>query len=882
MKAKKIIKGIVTAIVLLIVVFAIALAVFFRVNRPTVIFDAAQPTGAASSRATGFLYGIAEDGVPSYNMVESIDLSSLSTKTPGGLQHPIGDMGNVAAEAIAGGNCDYLVVYLQDMYDTWYYDHENITEMKKAGNYDWKDYIQTVFFPMIEKTVGEIKASDYHDKIVYCLYNECDNAIWFGPWVPDSGNEEGGYSAFDYGGMKNFYEGWKMTYDYVKSLDPNALIGGPGYYEYNSDKMKNFLSYTSRNGCNPDVMIYHELGDRSVYNWQANVEELKSIETSCGISEDTPIIVTEYGRMQDNGSPSTMLRYITQIEYSGVYADQAYWLLANNLCNTAADYNTPNSAWWVYRWYADMEGQTIKAEVSDKLHSYSEKSDKEFVEPKFMGLGSITDEKDKIDILVSGSDYKGFVKIKNLDNTALNGKEVYVKISSVTFQGLLGMVIEPEVVKAYKSKCGSSININLGKMDENTAYHIEIREAAESDSDFENDNLYTRYEFEKGTLLGNAYTYDSAYATTGEQNGMEGGNENEGDGVEIKINVPETASYDLMFIYGNSNDGVYGENGRQNPDDRTFTYANLEIDGKEITPGLKFENTVKSEITSSLTLVKDLKKGRHTIKVTHNTGTYVLDSLLVRRNDNVSEENVTDSQAYSVTDNYNDIPVLLDADRTTRALTSFLLIAPDDSYYDIATEANVSILVDGSNAATDENGGATVFLRRGLNYIDVSSASARLAAKPSEKTPEQYSKDAADYITLSGTANIGSNDAAGVEFLAGINSEGGSAEYNINVPQSGDYKLTLLYSNNEENGVHDYNVDLVEEFINISTGGSEYKIYCRNTASWDTFTTVTSNIELSAGNNTLTLYNDGSNGFNGGVTSAPHIAKIIVSPVQAQ
>ncbi len=884
MKAKNILKKVLIAIISVIIILALAAGCFFLTYKPTITFDAANLTGEISSRASGFLYGIAEDGVPSYNMVESIDLSSLATKTTGGLQHPIADMGNVAAEATAGGKCDYLVVYLQDMYATWYYDHENITEMKRNGTYDWREYVESVFFPMVEQTVNKIKSSDYHNKIVYCLYNECDNAVWFGSWIKDENNDQGGYSVFDDAGKQNFYEAWKLTYDYVKELDPVALIGGPGYCDYNSENMNGFLTYTCENGCTPDILIYHELGDRSIYDWQAHIDDLKNVEKSLEISENTPVIVSEYGRMQDNGSPNTMLKYITKIEQSGVYGEQAYWLLANNLCNTAADYNTPNSAWWVYRWYADMEGQSMNSKISDMFHSDFEKAVKEkreFRFQRFMGLGSVTDEKDKLDILVAGADYKGNVKIKNLSDTALKGKEVYVKISAVTYQGISGMVFEPEIVRAYKTKCGGTLRINLGKMDEDTSYHIEVCEASEKDEKIKNDNLYTRYEFENGTLLGNAYTYDSAYATTGEINGMVGGNENEGDGVEIKIRVPETASYDLMFIYGNANDGIYDENGRQNPDDRTFTYADFMIDGEEQSL-LEFENTIRSEITTSKTLVKDLKKGSHTIRIMHNKGTYVLDSLLVKRNDNISESKTEDSYAYTLAEKYPHIAVLFDADRTTQQNSAFVSVAPEDGYYDISTAANAAVLVDGLSAAADENGLATVFLRRGLNYIEVASADAQLTAKASEKneTAQRYYKDAHEYITLSGTARYNENER--ISYIDGITSEGGSAVYNINVPQSGEYKLTLLYSNNEENGVHSYNVDLVEEFVNISVNGRDYKIYCRNTASWDTYTTITANIELVQGNNTFTLYNDGSGSFNGGVTSAPRIANITISPAQAQ
>ena len=823
--------------------------------KPTIVFDASDLTGEVTSGASGFLYGLAEDGVPSYNMVESVDVSTVSAKTLGGLQHPIGDVDNVANEVIAGGSCDYIIVYLQDMYSTWYYDWANINEMKSQGTYDWKEYIESTFFPLIKQTVTEMKAAAYHDKLVYCLYNECDNGIWFGTWVPT--DDGGGWNNFDDAGKQNFYDAWKLTYDYVKSLDPDALIGGPGNYEYSSEKMDGFLSFTSANACTPDMMIYHELGDYSIRDWQVNVNDLKRIEKKYGISTDTPILVSEYGRMIDNGHPGIMAKYITQIENSKVYADQAYWLLANNLCNTAADYNTPNSAWWLYRWYADMEGQTMQPTIMDLFHSDFGKAFEEQRELRykhFLGLGSITDEKDEIRILTSGADYKGRVKITHLGNTNLKGKQVYITVSRITYQGIAGKVYEPEVIRAYKTSCKNTLAVELGEMNDASAYYVVIREATDDDAQFENNNLYTRYEFERGTLLGNAYTYQSAYATTGDTAGMVGGMENAGDGVEIKIDIPADGSYDLTFIYGNSNDGSA-------PDDRTNTYVNLSIDGNETV--IAFENTVKSELTTSMNLIYELTKGEHTVRLTHNKGTYVLDSLLVRE----AEEQT--------------VFVLNDSDRTSDKVTSFLAVAPNDGYYDICTAKEAEFLVDGAPACTDRNGEATVFLRRGLNYLDVSaSGNVKLTAKPSADMGYQVVLEPND-ASLSGTAVTAVNEATKFSYIDGISSNGGAASYSVYAPESGTYKMTVLYSNNRENGVHDYNVDLVEDYITISANGNTRQLYCRNTLSWDTFTTVTANIYLEKGENVIILANDGSNRFNNNETFAPHIAEVTISETQA-
>lgn len=863
-KTKKVLKRIGITLSAVIIALAIAAGAFCALYKPTVTFDAADLTGEVTSGASGFLYGIAQDGVPSYNMTESIDLSSLSTKTTLGLQHPIGEMSDIAPQALSSGNCDYLVVYLQDMYSTWYYDEDNINEMKKAGAYDWREYLENTYFPLVAQTVNAVKASDYHDKIVYCIYNECDNGVWFGEWVSDPLSENGGRNDFNEQGSQNFFEAWKLTYDYVRALDPQAVIGGPGYYEYDSGKMRAFLEYTSQNDCVPQVLIYHELNYRSIYDWQFNVADLKELEQEFGVDTNTPVIVTEYGMMEDNGNPNTMLKYITQIEYSKVYGQQAYWLFANNLCNTAADYNTPNSAWWVYRWYTDMQGQTMRAEISDILHSDIGKALLQRRAPRyrqFMGLGTVNNEKNSLELLVSGADYDGVVKIENMQDTALYGKDVYIEISAVTYQGISGEVYAPEKIRAYTEECSGTLTIDMDFTDDDTAYRITVREAQEQDEVYENTNRYTRYEFEDGELLGNAYTYDSAYASTGEQNGLVGGMENEGDGVRISVSVPESGMYEFKFIYGKANDGEADENGKQDPNDRVSATVDLRV-GDE-TSQITLENTVRSEITSAYTDYFELEAGKYTVELTHNDGTYVLDSLLVKQYEK------------------DTVCVLADADRSGGENTYFLAVAPQDGYYDIVTAPLTVLDIDGAPAQSGHDGTATVYLRRGLNYIGVAQQSATLQAarREAEMTAESIALIPGN-AQLSGTAAVSENTAAGVDYISGISSEGGAAQYTFTAPESGTYKMTVTYSANREQGVHDYNVDLVEDYITLSVNGAVSQLYCRNTCSNDNFTTVTVNVALQAGENTLILYNDGSNQFNAAESFAPNISGISINRTQ--
>ena len=807
--------------------------------RPTLEVDAAVSMGEISSRASGFLYGIAQDGVPDAAMVESIDISSVSQKVIDGLQHPIGDV-DEAAKML--DSCDYITVYLQDCFDTWYYCWQEIEELRESGKYDCKKFVENRFHPLVTESITKLRDKNYADRLVICPYNEADNAVWFG-----TPSEDGTWIMFDDAAKLRFYEAWKETFNLIHSLYPDAVIGGPGYCDYDSYEIEHFLKYCRDNNCLPDIMIYHELGEKSSLFWQDHVDDYRAIEKNLGIDE-LPIIITEYGTMYECGAPADMLKYVTCIEKSGVYANAAYWRLANNLCDTAADNNSPNSNWWLFRWYADMEGLLLKSEIIDVLHADFANAIKysydRFHYKGFNGFASVTDEKNKIDILCGGCDYTSGITLKNLNSTNLS-KKVNIKIECVYYEGLSGIVNSPVTVCEYTDNIFSGkLRINIDNPDPTAVYHVVVTEAIENKGDYYNNSLPVRYEFEDGILSGFAYTYDSAYATTGQLNGMVGGLENDGDSVTVSFDIPENGYYDLKIIYGNSNDG-------QTPDDRTYSEAIMSIDG--VSETLSFTNTIKSEYTDKTTVLRYFEKGSHTINLAHKKGTFVVDSMLVEKHN--------DS---------NRITVLNDGDRTSTDNKSFLAIAPDDGFYEM-TSVEADFEIDGASAHTD--GCSIIYLRKGLNYIDIKTDKQTDCLINKTEETGFFVKIDADEMTLSDSTFLSDG------YIDGISCETGKAALKVNVPESGYYRMTVSYSNNDEGGVHSYNVDLIERYITVKYGDESKTLWCRNTYSWDTVKTATLNIELNEGENEIILTNDGSVKFNGQPSYAPHIYSVTVNDI---
>ena len=822
-----------------IVQFLASLGILPYTLTPSATIDFSQTDQEIGTYASGYLYGIATYSVPSEAMVESVDISSISVKPDGGLQHPVGDFSPAADMA---KNADYIIVYLQDVYDTWYYCYEQITNLRKLGEYDSLDFVQNDYIPKLREVLNSERLKEYEEKIVLCPFNEPDNAVWFGTQIEDENNENGFYTVFDDTAAKEYYAAYSEVYSVIKEYLPNVKIGGSGFYDYNPDKVENFLTYCKNENCLPDALIYHELYDSSSIFLSKNVAHCRQIMKNIGIAL-LPILITEYGTMQENGYPVQMLKYISEFEKAQVWGDNAFWRLANNLNDVAADANSPNSNWWLFRKYTDMHGKLANVTIKDNLNcesGFQIGTNEMFTPIGFEAIAALNE--DKIDIICGGTDEKARLKIKGLDESKLNNKTVTVTIETVAYKGLSGIVNNTILVKKYEANvvCGK-LNINLPKLDDDNIYFVQIAEGKCKKIIDNTANLPLRFEAEHGTLLGDAYTYDSAYATTGEIQGMVGGMEESGDGVTLKVKVPFDSTYNIDIVYGKANDTNYA-------DGRVSGIANLDIDGELQT--LTLENTIKSEYTSCLTIEKYLTKGEHNFTFSNNTGTFVLDSILLTPKNEKPE-----------------IAVLKDADRSINGISSFLCIAPQDGYYKLTadTEKDNFELLSYGLVSKESN----IYLASGLNFLDFDADISNISIVKSDKADDNANVDLTTCTLL--------ENASYTDYLGNITSDGGKAQFEFNAETDGYYYFTFTYSNNEEGGHHPYNVDLIEEYLTVKVGDIKKDIFMRNTYSWETTRTVTKCFRLNAGTHLITLSHTNENPIFSHLNLAPRIYEISIN-----
>ena len=134
---------------------------------PTLTVDMSAKTGAMRHGSSGFLYGLGSDGTPSANTLTPLKPSTAVQKAPDGLQHPTGDVLDVADTFISAGG-EQVQIYLQDIYALWPYEQTSFEE--------YLSHIEE----MVPKIVALRNSSpDYSGKLVYVPFNEPDG-IWYG------------------------------------------------------------------------------------------------------------------------------------------------------------------------------------------------------------------------------------------------------------------------------------------------------------------------------------------------------------------------------------------------------------------------------------------------------------------------------------------------------------------------------------------------------------------------------------------------------------------------------------------------------------------------------------------------------------------------------
>lgn len=128
----------------------------------TLTIDLGTDTGPFHGGASGTLYGLYGDGVPSRNVVEGMYLRTVSTKAQDGAQHPGADALDILAPFVGCGGRD-VYVYLTDIYRGFPYQWPGTSGEERLAGY----------LTLVEQQVRQIRAAGaLASHVVYVPFND--------------------------------------------------------------------------------------------------------------------------------------------------------------------------------------------------------------------------------------------------------------------------------------------------------------------------------------------------------------------------------------------------------------------------------------------------------------------------------------------------------------------------------------------------------------------------------------------------------------------------------------------------------------------------------------------------------------------------------------
>lgn len=255
--ARRLLRGVATTLLPLTLVAGVSTlaATSASAATSTLTVDLGTTTGAFHGGASGALYGLYGQDVPTNNLIEGMGLTTTNTKYQDGQQHPGSDALEIAKPFVDSGGGD-VFIYMTDVY--------------RAG-YERTSY--SAYQATMKTQVEQAMASPYKDHIVFIPYNEPD-LNWFSGMRSNSGT------------LANFNSEWRQTYNFIKGIWPAARLAGPNLSGYNSFAFNGFLSYCKANNCLPDVATWHTLG--SPADVRSTVDTYRAAETAAGSPPRSP------------------------------------------------------------------------------------------------------------------------------------------------------------------------------------------------------------------------------------------------------------------------------------------------------------------------------------------------------------------------------------------------------------------------------------------------------------------------------------------------------------------------------------------------------------------------------------------------------------------
>ncbi|WP_432181581.1 LamG-like jellyroll fold domain-containing protein [Streptomyces sp. NBC_00063] len=877
-----------------------------KVAKAEIHIDLGESTGAFMGGASGTLYGIYGPQVPSSNLVDGINLRTVSTKAQDGPQHPGADALDVV-RAVTDSSGGDTYIYMTDIYRGFPYQVPGDSGDAKIA--DFKSKIITQVKQAL--TLDE----KYQKRIVFVPFNEPEGNM-FG----SKDNAQSFYGVNWLDDPTKFYAAWDDIYQTIKDLMPQARIGGPNASGLYTTPYKKFLQHTAATGTVPDAMTWHELSSPGTI--RNNVATYRQLEKDAftGTSyagKQLPINLNEYANNYHTSVPGQMIQWVSAIEDSKVDGDLAYWNIDGNLSDSTVQSNRGNGQWWLLHTYSQMTGDTVKVTPPLPNASYT-----------LQGVATLDKAKKQARLIMGGQDARATALFDHVDQSVF-GDKVHALIREIPWSGQLGDSAQPRVIgetttKVTDGKVALDFGGQLPSLKAESAYEIILTPGANASTNTPHTLQWSAsYEAEKAEHTGtyslqgpegsptNTYgTYTSGgYAVGGLRTGSD-------QQLHFTVDVPKTGTYDLS-VFANSLNTLAAVK------DQGPTNAYLSVDGKnekELYLSLGYKTVVWGKTDTRV----ELTAGKHVITLAansldntrHTKGDALIDKVTLALANPAATPTVYEAENGQLDGAATDFshPNISGSGvvniRKGQAAT-FWVYAPKDGENTVEIDTlgtgHGNLTVNGQILAKNISRPASlpVHLAGGLNKITVTGTAGtlildRLRVGPTTGALTSTAYQAED-ATTSGTASVQEFSlASGGQAVTGIGGAPGNSNTltfdNIEVKKPGTYALTIRYANGEQSPATHYNPDPLARHADISVNGaSAHRTWFPWTLHPNNFWELTIPVELKAGSNTIRFSSEELPNFDGTTYAsdqwpdlllrskyAPEIDSVTVSPYTAK
>ncbi|WP_433796753.1 RICIN domain-containing protein [Actinoplanes sp. CA-252034] len=416
-----------------------------RADDQSISVDFAAATTAPTHRASGWIYGMTENGAaPPDHFFTDVGYRAMRA---GGAQ--------LAGSGWVGGGYDrrWNATRAQMLrtralggtfvllpHDLWGADGAPISRFP-GDNGSWTDYDA-----FLTRVIADVKATGV--PVQWDIWNEPNITLFWNRT------------------QAQYLELWRRTYQRLRADMPGTLIVGPslaGVPTTTGAWWNQYLDHVKATATVPDIVSWHALPSDPV----ANVAAANTTLDSRGIAHPRPYQINEYGA-SDEQNPGDGAWYIARLERAGADGLRANWASGGNLHNDLGNLLTHDSAgqyrpkgeWWVYRFYAGQTGTGVSTTASAGYDAYATRSS------------------GNAKVLVGGGRTTGTVTVnlRNLGSTSgvVVGNQVRVRVQRIPYNSG-GAVPGPVTVQdRVVTLTGDATAVTIANSTINDAYTITV------------------------------------------------------------------------------------------------------------------------------------------------------------------------------------------------------------------------------------------------------------------------------------------------------------------------------------------------------------------------------------------------------------------------